>query len=297
MIKALCLCFAACLLFIFLPSCKGKDEPIPSYIQIDSVSVSASGLQGNKIQQISALQVFVDGDLLGIFEIPAVIPAHYTGKHTISLIAVTFLNGSSSQRAVYRPLLIADTTATLTSGSITKFNFAVFKYRPATQFLWTEDFEDANSSVVLKNTEPGDSQLIKTVPFDLKGKFMGNTKALEIQLKGSDTSKYIDVISFNTFAGLPITGTDINLEFDILSPVNVQVALDRISGSVHEYVPFLFLNSTDSKWKRFYLNLVPEIASQPNSNTYKIYFTIYRPSSANGDVKIYLDNIRFCYLP
>jgi len=288
---------ASCFFVVLLFSCKGKNEIIPAYIQIDSVSISATGLQGNNIHEINAVQLYVDGESLGVFELPAKVPALFSGKHQIALIAMTFINASKSQRAVYKPFLIADTTATLVAGKVTTFNNAVFKFRPSTAFLWTEDFEDGNSSLVSAHAEPLDSQIIRTVPYSLNGRFEGNTKALEITLKGADSVKYMDAISFNAFSGLSVNSTDFNLEFDIKSPVAIQIAIDRIDGPAHTYVPFLLIYPTANEWKRYYLNLVPEIYGQPASNSYKIYFTVLKPASYKNDVKVYLDNIRFCYLP
>lgn len=297
MIKALRLTLSALAIILMLFACKGKDEAIPAYIHVDSVTVTASGLQGNRVHDITAVQVFVDGDMLGVFELPATIPALYSGKHTVSFIAVTFINGSLSQRAVYSPLTIASAEATFTPGKVTTLNTINFVYRTSTNFLWTEDFEDANSTLIMSHAEAADSSKIQTVPFELRGNYTGNTKAMVIKMKGADTAKYIDMISFNTFSGLPVNGSPIHFEFDIKTPVNVQIALERINGAVHEYVPYLLVNGDDSRWKRFYLNMVEEIASQPASNTYKIYFTIRKPASVKNDVTVYIDNIRFCYLP
>lgn len=287
--------FILILIPVLFAACKGKNETIPSYLGIDSLSVKTYGIQGNHIQNLNAVFCYVDGDFLGLFEVPAKIPALYQGKHQITLMPAVFLNGSSSQRTVYPGLKILDTSISFTTGKTTMLSNVVFTYRGNTEFPWVEDFEDGNSTLVTTGTGKGDTLLVANAPFVLNKRFGGQSKVQLLQLKATDTLKYVSLNSFNTFSNLPTDGTDIFLEFDVLSPVDIQLALQRNSSSGSEYVPYLVLYETQGNWKRFYVNLKYEIAGQPDANTYKVIFSLLQ-EAGSGAIEVKLDNIRLHYL-
>lgn len=184
----------------------------------------------------------------------------------------------------------------LVPGKVRNFNNGVYTFRSNCQFPWVEDFEDNNSSLITEHSSSGDTQKIVSMAYDLDHRFAGMTKALELTMKGADTAKYLDLVSFNSFSGLPNDGSDIILEFDIKSEIDIEVALDRISGAQHEYVPYLVVYKSPDKWKRFYVNLISEISGKPATNKYRIYFTVNKASGITTDSKIWLDNIRVTYL-
>lgn len=287
--------FLFSLLFAFLLGCKGKDEQIPAYIQIDSLVLNPSGTNPNAPHQLEMVQCYVDGNLIGSFHIPATIPVLYAGKHTVSLIPGFRLNGSSNQFVSYLMLNPMDSVLSLTPGKKTNFKNPVFTYKPTTTIAWDEDFEDNSSSLIPVSVPKGDTSLISTSDFSLNNRFRKNTNVYKVILNAADTLKYADIGSFTSFDNLPNDGRDIVLEFDIKSDIPVQLALRRTTPSKTEYVPYLYMYATKGEWKRFYVNLVYETAAQPAGSKYQILFSADKPASGSPS-EILFDNIRITFL-
>lgn len=288
------LLLASFIAIILLQSCKGIDEPIPAYLHIDSLDIAVKAGQGNNIHQIKAIEAYSDGELLGIFELPATIPLHRVGKSKISIVAAVNLNASKNKIAVHSSFIPTDTVLNFEAGKITKIASVPLNYRNNTNFKWLEDFEDNSSTVINISIPPDDTAFIETVPFDLNGKFKGNTKVYSAIIHKSDTTKYIDLGSFNQFENIPSDGRDIFLEFDVKCDADVQLALKRTNGSGAEYVPYLAVYATGENWKRIYVNLVYEIGGQAADTKYQILFSSSF-GAASVDRKIQIDNIRLTY--
>ncbi len=282
---------------VLFVSCDRKKEAIPAYLHIDSLTFKAGPGRGNDIQEFAAVYCYLGDNLLGIFETPVDIPILAQGLHRIQLFPAVRLNGSRSNFAMYKSARGIDTLLQLNPRQVTKLSNAQFGFRSNANLRWMEDFEDNNSKLVDMNKAKGDTSLIASEYFELNGKYAGNSLVYEIQMKGTDTLKIYDLQSFEKFDQMPTDGTDIMLEFDIKTPIGVQLALRRENSVSDNYVPYLFINPTNGEWKRFYTNLVYEIGGQPGDSKYTIIFAVTKLGGYNpGDIKIMIDNIRLSYL-
>ncbi|MBL7812130.1 MAG: hypothetical protein JNL57_07885 [Bacteroidetes bacterium] len=281
---------------VLLASCKGKNETIPAYVQIDSLMMQTTAGQGSNVHDLSAFQLYLDGDYRGYFELPARVPLLAEGKHKITLIPAVRLNGAANQFSLFRSLQAIDTTVTLTAGQTLSLEKVIFRFRSNCQLPWAEDFEDNSATLIPLFTAPGDTSYITTEPFSLKGRFSSDSKVYTAFFTPSDTLKYMDLMSFATFSNLPVNGTDIFLELDVKSPIPVQVSLQRITSSKNEYVPYLYINETGGLWKRFYINLTYELAGQPSDVKVRVLLSLNKPAELNQAVQVHIDNLRLNYL-
>lgn len=285
------------ILMMLLSGCEGKDERIPAYIQIDSAVLSVSPAQGSAVHEIAAVQVYVNTEYLGTFEMPCKVPVLYEGKCNFALIPCVRFNASRSKYDIYRNLAIFDTSIMLTPGKISLSPLPVFKFKSNAAMVWVEDFEDNNSSLInLFSADDDTSYVVQDQLFDLNQRFSGKTRCLKAIIKGADTQRIMDLASFKTFRGLPVDGTDVNLEFDINSPIPVQVAMIRTTNASKQYVPYVLLNPTDNKWKHFNINLVFELANQPADLDIQILISPTKPAGLLQDQTILIDNIRLSHL-
>ncbi len=277
--------------------CKQSDEGIPSRISIDSISLNLDPANGNKIHQISGVQVFANQELIGNFQLPCKVPIDKTGNVQIDIFPLVFINGSSSNLTLYTPLDGFRDTLNLTAAN-TETVIPVFKHRASTVVKWIEDFEDNNSTLVPISPSPfpGDTAGIVDGPFDLDGKFSGNSKQYRFCFENIDTAKYFDIGSFLEFSDLPTNGSGVFFEFDIKTDLPVQLALKRKNPSATELVPYMVVNPTGGKWKRFYVNLVYELANQPANTSIRIFFDINKPANSVAGREILFDNLRLSYL-
>lgn len=277
--------------------CKSADDGIPSRIAIDSIDLNIDAANGNEIHQIKGVQVFANQELIGNFELPCKIPIDKLGKVQIDIFPLVFINGSSSNLTLYTPLDGYRDTLNLTAGA-TKTLTPTFKHRAATVVRWIEDFEDNNSTLIpiLPSPFPGDSTGIATRDFDLDGKFAGPSKVYRFCFENIDTAKYFDAGSFLEYTDLPTNGSAVFFEFDIKTDLPVQLALRRKNPTTSELVPYMVINPTQGKWKRFYVNLVYELANQPANTSIRIFFDVNKPANSVAGREILFDNLRLSYL-
>jgi hypothetical protein len=280
---------------IFVSGCDRETEPIPSYIRIDSVSVKTLAGQGNPIHEISALNVYIDEQFIGVYEIPCTLPVLFTGKHKLSVIPSVRINGVVNQHVVHRLFKRADTTIDLMEGKITTAGNIMLQYKDNIEFPWVEDFEDGNSELVRLYSAKGDTSYITTEAFSLNGRYEGNTRCMKVVIAAADTAKTVDMASFKYFGNLPFMGTDIMLEFDIKTPVPVQVAMIRKNSSGKLYLPYVYLFETGGKWKRFYINLIYELYNQPADTEIQLLISPIKTEEIKTEQIILIDNIRFSY--
>lgn len=270
-----------------------KSEGVPAYLSIDSTSFTAGVNQGNNYQQIDAVGVTVDGKVIGIFELPAKIPVFVAGKKKVSLLPYVRLNGSRTKFTWYSTMNSVDTFLTFTASRTTKFVNPTFTFRSTIKISWLEDFEDNNSTLIKANLPPSDTAGIFKTDFDLNGRFKSKTLAYAVKLKTNDTLKVFDLTSFDRFNDFPAQVSDIFFEIDLNTPIELEIALNRRKpGQSFEYVPYLQINPTDGSWKRFYINLQYEIASQPKGTEYVILISGTHAPDKKTDSEVLIDNIR-----
>jgi len=282
---------------IGIMSCRDQHKGIPAQISIDSVSLNIPALQGNNIHQIRGVQVFANDELLGNFEFPCKIPITKLGNIKIEIFPLVYINGSKNNLGLYTPMASYLDTFTLKAGKSIHVK-PIFTFRKNGFVRWNEDFEDNNSTLVpiAPSPYPGDSVSIVNTKFQLNGKFVSTTKAYRIVFENIDSSKYIDIGSFEEFKDLPLDGSSVFFEFDVKSDLPIQLALRRQNSTANELLPYMLINKTEGQWKRFYVNLVFELASQPAGTSIRIFFDINKPEVCTVSREIFIDNLRLSFL-
>lgn len=293
------LCSSVSLLAFFFissfSSCKVEDSYIPAFVKVDSVSINATSIGGNSVQQLTAVQVYQGNQTVGTFPIPCKFPINPKVKDKLSFVGYINNNGITQSVIPLRSLSNYDTTVNWLEDSTYHIN-PIFKYRQNTNLLWQDDFESGNSTLIGYRYSPQDSFQVKTVDFDLDGRFIGKTKAFSLKIAESDTIKYLDIGYFEKFNSIP-SDREVFFEFDIKSELAVSVALKRYyANGGEEYVPYFSIFPTGNKWKRFYSNFIYEIQGQPAGTLYEILFSIDVPADYTGNREILIDNIRLTYL-
>ena len=284
------------LLVLSFSSCEKKSNQTPSFLRIDSINVDVPISQGNNIHEISALQVYANGDFIGLFELPLNIPILKTGKIKFQFIPYVKLNGSKNQWAPHRCFTSKDTLLELIqlkTASITPTFF--FKDNVIVRF--EEDFNDGNSKMKAVILNKGDSIFVETRSFNLNGRFESNTPVFVARFNDQDTVNYMDFGTFESFPNMPTDGKSVQFDFDIKSDLPVQLSIVRtVSGGISEVVPYLYINSTEGKWKRFYVDLVHELSGQLGTVSIQLLFSANKPAGKLVNREICLDNLRLSYL-
>jgi len=278
-------------LVALLTSCYVLDpqEPIPSYIKLEAPRFTTeSNTQGSASENISDYWIFVDDELIGVFEYPIEFPVLKSGNVNLEVFAGIKNNGISAERISY-PFYQRyknDSSAFLSPGETTQLE-PKFTYETQTEFAWLEDFENLNVSI--------DDDFSSTTTFEVyKGDnvFEGNSSGL-VKL---DFTKNRAFFSLNEPVDLPKFGTDIYLELDFLTDLEFFVGLRAFySDGSQRDIDLVGINP-NTEWQKIYIDLAEFVSTEVNAQKFSIYFFAqYSGAEQDPESNLYLDNIKLVH--
>jgi hypothetical protein len=264
------------------------EEQIPSYIRIDSISLStqANPEYGSNSHKISDAWVYIDDQLIGAFELPAKFPVLWEGKHTVTIKAGIKVNGIAATRAIYpfyQPYVVS---MNLIKGGIITINPTV-TYFPSTVFEWKEAFEDGGIS--LAKTLFSDTTIDNT-PNNDPEVFEGNYSGV-VHLDA--THDFFQCTTINSYE-LPRADNPVMLEMNYKTNEKIMVGLYAHSASQTERLEILNINSSNT-WNKIYINLNNAInRSTINPDNFQVFFEVQKSSDVSSS-EILFDNIKLVH--
>ena len=281
--------FILLLSIIFILSSCVKNNPDPSWIEVNewqlNSNIELSGLEGELTESITNAKVYVNDDLLGIFEVPFRIPVLKSGPCNIKVYPVVINNGISATKKLYPFLNIYEIDAELIQNETLTIN-PVTSYKSITNF-WVEDFEDINNSIENDaNTSLATLQLSNENLTAFNGNFCGKvtlnqndstwvantTEQLAIP-KGSECYLEIDYyVTNDLYTGLLYVNPDNTTQ----NNVNI-----RLNGQ----------SSEDAVWKKIYIELKELVIASPNQAQFLQTFSAFL-DEGDSEGLIYIDNIK-----
>lgn len=270
---------------IVLQSCrKNITDMTPSYISIDSISLTTNTFQGTSSHMITDAWVYINDDIQGIYELPATFPILAEGATDITIRAGIKINGISSTRMFYpffQPIsyninLVKDSIVKLTPGTT---------YHPAVTFDWIENFEDGGIS--LERTNKSQVDIVKTS--DLSEVFEGNYSG-KVML---DSGKVM--FESHTISNYVLNGNAINfLEINYKNNHELYVGVFALFDNQSVQRSVLVLNKSDV-WKKVYVNLTNAVTENITANEFKIFFGMINDSTLTYVPTAYFDNIKLVH--
>ena len=259
------------------------DEQIPSFLRIDSISMATGNGEGNPDHNIVDAWVYENEKLLGIFELPAVIPILVDGEANIRIRGGIKLNGQVGTRIPY--LFTEDYLGTISlfPDSVVNIN-PTLNYQNWVTFDWLEDFDNVGLSLITSDVSDADIERINGIEA-----FDGKTLKLALAE---------DEIIFECKSGvtyeLPGSGTPVLLEFTYRSNHSCVVGLfSRDQGGTFQ-VPIIVLSASED-WNRIYVNLTDVISSNSDFINHQPFFGFVRDEDHVGEAYFYIDNIRMLH--
>jgi hypothetical protein len=273
------------------------NQTVPSYLQIDSIGfVTDNDIQGTDYQKIVDAWVYVDDDLIGGFELPAVIPVLVEGKHKLEIAPGIILNGISDTRTPYpciKPVIIDDFDFFRDSIVIA---FGTSSYHSNAGFVWMEDFEDA--SLAIQRSINSDTGIVRTQPAGASGAFIDEFSQYS-GISYLDVARpYVQLVSDNgNGEGFGVDRGDfIFLEFNYRNDVPIVVGLYiKLTDNTIEERSFLIVSPSED-WNKIYVNFTPIVNETIDAVNYTIYFEAFLPDNT-GNAFIMLDNIKLVTRP
>jgi len=276
-------------LLLSLFSCEtiNPDEDVPATIEIAKISFDAKPLEGTDSAYIADAWVYLDGEIIGAFEMPASFPVLATGNHLLEVRPGIILNGISSTRTIYPFYKTYTQEIELVAGQPITIK-PTSSYLAETIFPWNsrgeEDFEEGGISI--------DSVVGSTVKI---------TKSSEEVYQGGASGKialnenhtYFIGQSSNTFT-LPKANSAVVMELNIKNQnAGLEVGMYvNLAGSTVVEVPHMTI-TTSEKWKKLYINFTELVSYYTEAESYRVFF---RANIGTGDsTNIYLDNIKILH--
>lgn len=268
------------LILVTFNSCSKDDleAEVPSYISIEKFTLTTnSATEGTKSHNITDAWVYINNDLVGVFELPAKFPVLKVGNVKLDVYPGIKENGISERRVrylfyeAYSQQIILEKNKTLAVTPNTR-------YISETTFYWMEDFESA--SLPFSYNAISDTIVYKTSNDVFEGVYSAKVSLIP----GMDFFECYTP----AFSTLPRSGKTIFMELNFKCNQPVLVGLYADSDQIGVF----YLNTT-ATWKKIYLNFTEPISTRSNAAEYKIFFGF---QSQLDYPEFVIDNLKIVHL-
>jgi hypothetical protein len=270
-------------------------QTIPAYIRIDSLALHVSSpAQGSASSRITDAWVYIDEQLIGAFELPAMVPVLAEGSRRLRIRPGIRLDGMVEIRTFYPLYNDISSTITLVPDSVVDaqkpLNGKVTlktTYRDAVQFVWAENFEDnvfaldttRKSSSAFELTTTGD-------PTTFEGLHSGRIRLT--------AEKNLFEAASTEAIFLPAKGSPVFLEMNYRCTNTLTIGVFGITSNEVIQSPIINLSPTAS-WNKIYINLTPNVSSATAVTKYKIFVAALLDEGLE-ESEILIDNLKLVYI-
>lgn len=278
------LLFTAIIGFL-LTGCDQFENPeVPSYIRITSYNVNTEyGIEGTDKQQIESVHIYVGGQSVGYYDIPATIPILKSGEQSVEILPGILENGIAETGTVYPFFQRYKTTLNLVQDSIIQINPQFSYYDECV--IWNEDFEDP---AVKFDTDPTVGHGIELTDNEEEVFELDYSAKVTID----DNNPRFKIVS-DQLTDLPTGGAEVFMELHYKNENSVLVGIIAGNSSGENIYPIVILNSqeSDAVWKKMYINLKNYVSDEPNATYFKIFIDGVQDEEGTS-TDIYFDNIK-----
>lgn len=265
-----------------------KNNPDPSWLEVTKWTLEENpGSQyptGEMTHNFTDAWVYIDDELVGVFEVPFKIPVLKSGNVNIKIYPAVRNNGISATKKMYPFVEVFEVNSTLVQNETLTLN-PVTRYHSAVKF-WIEDFENSPN---LKISDDPNSQAHLFTGNDPAILEWGNFYGL-VELTSTDTTW---VAYTDDMYDLP-RGQEVYLEIDYHSTNALITGVLAISPSGTINNQNIQLNAQDPGsvvWKKIYIDL-KEIISNSSSSAYfkQTFQAVLDDGDSSGEIII--DNVK-----
>ena len=121
-----------------------NEQSIPSYIEVEQFVLSTNSAEGTNSHNIVDAWIFVDDQLMGVFELPARVPTLRTGVQNIKIFPGIKNNGQSDNRVRYPFYTYYDSSIDLVPDSTVIINPEIGYISDID--IWEENFANVHST-------------------------------------------------------------------------------------------------------------------------------------------------------
>lgn len=269
-----------------------KNNPDPSWLEVNKwdfeINPNAVMDVGELTENVTDAWVFIDDQLLGVFEVPFKVPVLKSGSVNIKIYPTVRNNGISATKKIYPFLEVYELNTELVQNQTLSLN-PTTRYDKNTQF-WVEDFEDAG---VKLEDDPGTVAHLETGnnPDILK---YGNNYG-HVHLASADS--YWIAMTNEQF-NLPKGGKEVYLEIDYYNTNSLTTGLMSSTSGQKKGNALIKINKqdvSDIKWKKIYIELTEIVSHSSSAEYFELTFEAVQ-DALSGEGDIYIDNIKVVHL-
>ncbi len=270
------------------------EEETPAYLYVTNFELTTDAvLEGSASHKITDVWLSVDGNFLGVYTLPALIPVLESGEHVLTLDAGIKDNGINSTPDIYPFYQNYQVTVDLQPNQTDTIR-PVTRYRSNTKFSFIEPFESTQHQF-RDVRQPVGATGIQISAQDV---FEGQSSGLILL----DSAKaFVEIATLEKYRNLMKDGAFVYLELNYKSDVpalfGVVGHLDAggIGSMATLYEPGFL---PKDEWNKIYFNLTKMIFDG-DFDAYQIIFQAFIPSE-NGKptlstAKVWLDNIKLVH--
>lgn len=289
------------MIIYLIGSCSAEEAAKPTYLKIDEINLQTDfAEEGSAHSAITTVWVNLNGNSVGAFELPAIIPLILRdGANTLRLEAGINTNGIGSFRAInssYTPIILEaqgnsdgpiDTIIPLASE-------LTVSYRNFYNVTVVEDFDKPGLNFERTNfsdtnfLKDGDS-LFQFIPFGSSTAEPNENSGLIVLDDINESVELRSVVSYGLPAGIQ------NLYLELTYRTNMQVGFGLVAnfpgGDQSDITAVVF---PQEEWNKIYINLITEVQAFNGANGYQVLIRGRKPEDI-AEGRIYLDNIKLVY--
>lgn len=277
------------LVLLFILSSCIKNNERPSWLKIEKWSLQANGVlngsEGQLTQNFTDAWVYIDDNLIGVFELPVKIPVLQEGAKKISIYPAIRRNGISATKGIYpfcQPHII---NPTLVRGEVLNIQPATSYY--STCKFWIEDFEQAGIKFETDPTSNAALERLLHSESDLYGQYYGH-----VSLTSSD-SLWTGYTSGEMI--LPKGGAEVYLEVDYKNTNQILTGVIGFlnTGNIKDN-PNIRMNQQPVGavvWKKIYIDIKEIVSNSLTANYFKQYIQVLLDAGETSG-EVYIDNIK-----
>lgn len=282
--------FYSTFFILSIVSCAKLDrvEPIPVYLHIDKInfsdSLATTQFEPEGFQKFSDAWVYVDEELVGVYEMPTTFPVLVAeGKHLVMIRPGIIKNGIASTRTAYEFVKSDTGTYTLHVGKIDTLKPKT-SYTSFSQFKFIEDFESPN--LQFDTTFRSQTAITRISGADVfKGQYSG-------QVLLTDSLKHFDMETTNKFS-IPVNNANsIYLELNYWTDAPIVLGMYfNTAGSISDVSKILIKENTG--WNKIYVDISEEVKARQGAN-FSVYMTADIPNGLKS-ARILIDEFKLVY--
>ncbi len=261
------------------------EEQIPAFIRVDSFSLATNAsTQGNPVHQFTDAWVYNDEKLVGVYELPAVVPVLAEGDANIRIRGGIKLNGQVGSRIPNLFTKDFQAVVELFPDSQVHIN-PTLTYNNWVNFDWLEDFDGSGVSVTQTSTSQG-------VVERVSGSEAFDGRSLKLTLNADEL--FFECKKVGDAIPLPGGGTPVIMEFTYRCNNSFVVGLFSNDQTGTIQTSIMVINPSEN-WNHIYVNLTDVVSGNASYTGHLPFFGFIKDENVSGQSFVYLDNIRLLH--